>query len=378
MIPIPLVDLTSTHDPVRDQLHAALDRALCTSAFTGGEEVEGFERELAQFVGTRHSIGVASGTAALTVALLAAGIGRGDEVILPPNTFFATAGAVLATGATPVLADVDPETALLDPDAVDAAITPRTAAVIPVHLYGQPVDGDRFAALAARHGLFVLEDACQALGGSWDGRAAGTLGHAAAFSFYPSKNLGALGDGGAVTTDDDELARRIRMLRNHGQSTKDRHDLAGLCERLDALQAAFLRVKLARFGEDQRMRVATAAHCLGRLHAVPGVDPLHTAERATHAHHLMVVRVERRDDVMATLRASGIAAAVHYPTPIHLQPATAALGAVGQFPVAEELAESILTLPLWPGMDELVVERIVDATRAAVGGPVAIHVGASR
>jgi dTDP-4-amino-4,6-dideoxygalactose transaminase len=373
---IPLVDLSGLHEPVREELHAALDRALDASAFTGGDEVDTFEHELARMVGSRDAVGVGSGTAALTVTLLAAGIGRGDEVILPPNTFFATAGAVFATGATPVLADVDPHTALLDPDAVAAAVTHRTAAVIPVHLYGQPVDADRFAALAARHGLFVLEDACQALGGAWDGRPAGTLGDAAAFSFYPSKNLGALGDGGAVTTDDDELAQRVRMLRNHGQSAKDRHELRGLCERLDALQAAFLRVKLARFASDQRARVATAGRFLDRLGDVGGVDLLRTDQRAAHAHHLMVVRVDARDRVLTALREQGIAAAVHYPTPIHAQPAAAELGAIGQFPVAEALARSILTLPMWPGMDDDTMDRIVDATRDAVAASVAVGAGA--
>jgi len=366
MTSVPLVDLTALHQPLRVELHAALDRAIVSSAFTGGTEVDAFECELGAWLGVSHAIGVGSGTAALTLALVAAGIGRGDEVVLPPNTFIATAAAVMASGAVPVLADVDPDTALLDVDAAAAAITTRTAALIPVHLYGQPVDGDHFAELARRHGLFLLEDACQAIGAQWADRSAGSLGDAAAFSFYPSKNLGALGDGGAVTTNDPVLARRVRLLRNHGEVRKHDRAVWGACERLDALQAAFLRVKLARFGEEQRRRVVAATRYIEQLSDVPDVQLLSTAAQATHAWHLMVVRVPRRDAVLRALQSRGIGAAVHYPTPIHLQTGAVELGKPGDYPAAEDLSRSILTLPLWPGMGDELMDQVVVGLRDAL------------
>jgi dTDP-4-amino-4,6-dideoxygalactose transaminase len=297
----------------------------------------------------------------LTLMLTAAGIGRGDEVILPPNTFFATAEAVVATGARPVLADVDPDTALLDPDAVAAAITPRTAAILAVHLYGQPVDADRLGEVARHHGILLLEDACQALGGHWAGRPVGTLGHAAAFSFYPSKNLGALGDGGAVVTDDPEIARVVRLLRSHGEVVRHQHECWGACERLDALQAAFLRVKLEHLAEHQRQRSTTARLYRERLAPLTTVRGLHTSPDAGHAHHLFVVTTHERDRVLEGLHHDGIEAAVHYPRPIHLQPGARGLGAEGRFPMAEQLARTVLSLPFWPGMPEEFVDRVAVA-----------------
>jgi dTDP-4-amino-4,6-dideoxygalactose transaminase len=234
---VPLVDLRAVHRSLLDELRAAFDRVVARGQFSGGEEVDGFEASLAELVGVPHAVAVASGTAALQLALQASSIGAGDEVILPANTFFATAEAVLAVGATPVCADVDPHTALLDARAVDALVTSHTAAVVVVHLYGQPADSDRLHALARRHGLLLLEDAAQAIGGAWRTRPVGSLGHAAAFSFYPSKNLGALGEAGAVTTADSDLAHRVRMLRNHGQAVRDKHVLIGGNHRIDALQA---------------------------------------------------------------------------------------------------------------------------------------------
>jgi dTDP-3-amino-3,4,6-trideoxy-alpha-D-glucose transaminase len=303
----------------------------------------------------------------LTLMLTAAGIGRGDEVILPPNTFFATAEAVVAAGARPVLADVDPHTALLDPDAVDAAVTPRTAAILAVHLYGQPVDADRLGEVARRHGILFLEDACQALGGHWAGRPVGTLGHAAAFSFYPSKNLGALGDGGAVVTDDPEIARVVRLLRSHGEVVRHQHECWGTCERLDALQAAFLRVKLEHLAEHQRQRSVTARMYRERLASVDGIRALHTSPDAGHAHHLFVVTAPDRDRVLEGLHRDGIEAAVHYPRPIHLQPGARGLGAQGRFPAAEQLARTVLSLPFWPGMPEALVDRVVVALAGITG-----------
>ncbi len=359
-VPVPLADLAEVHRPMMEDLRAAFERVVSQSSFTLGAEVQAFEAELARYVHARHAVGVASGTAALQLALVAAGIGPGDEVILPPNTFFATVEAVLATGAQPVLADVDPGSALLDVDAAEAAVTRRTAAVVPVHLFGQPVDADRFRAFADRHQLFLLEDAAQAIGATWDGRPVGSTGDATAFSFYPGKNLGALGDGGAVTTSDPQLARRIRLLRSHGEEEKHVHEVVGLCERLDGLQAAFLLAKLRHFETLQLARDAAAARYATAFLGRPDVRLLDCDPRARHVHHLLVVRVPERDAVLRHLQEAGVGAAVHYPTPIHLQPATSTLGKRGQFPHAESLASSIISLPLWAGISDGQVDRVVD------------------
>ena len=363
---VPFVDLGALHVPLEDELRAAFERVLASSAFTSGVEVAAFETAFAAKVATTHAVGVNSGTAALHLLLLAAGIGTGDEVILPPNTFFATAEAVVAAGATPVLADVDPQTALLDPAAVENAITSRTAAIIVVHLYGQPGPVDELAAIAGRHGLLLLEDAAQAIGGSWAGRPVGSLGHAAAFSFYPGKNLGALGEGGAVTTSDPDLARRVRELRSHGEAEKHVHVHMGFNERLDELQAAFLNVKLAKLDEAQRLRDIAAARYHDHLATVSDVVTLETAAAARHVHHLLVVRVPERDGVLQRMRAAGVAAAVHYPVPIHEQPAGRHLGRRGQFPSAEALADSVVSLPLYPGISEGQIRYCVEVTAQAL------------
>ena len=362
----PFVDLGAVHAPDAEALRVAFERVLATSAFTGGSEVEAFESAVADRLGVAHVVAVSSGTAALRLALQAAGIGAGDEVVLPTNTFFATVEAVIATGATPVLADVVEGTALLDADATEAAITHRTAAVVPVHLYGQPVDADRFRAIGERHGVFVLEDAAQAFGGSWRGTPAGALGDAAGFSFYPTKNLGALGDGGAVTTGDAQVARAVRLLRSHGEERRHEHLLVGGCDRLDGLQAAFLAAKLATFDRAQALRVQAAEEYAELLGSVPDIRLLRTDPSAQHAHHLLVVRAPHRDRLLGLLHESGIGAAIHYPVPIHLQPATAHLGAPGQFPVAESLAGSILSLPLYPGVSSSQIARCVDAVATNV------------
>lgn len=364
--PVPLVDLEAGHRPMADDLRAAFERVLASSSFVAGAEVERFEEALVEQVGVPHAVAVGSGTAALHLALSAAGVGPADEVILPPNTFFATAEAVLATGATPVLADVDPHTALLDPDAVEALVTSRTAAIAAVHLYGQPINADSLRAIADRHGLFLLEDAAQALGAAWNGRPAGSLGAAAGFSFYPAKNLGALGDGGAVTTADADLARRVRLLRSHGENPRGVHVVPGYCERLDELQAAFLTVKLPHFRVAQAARRQAVAHYCQRLAVMEEVELLETAAGARHAHHLLVARVPRRDAVLARMHAAGIGASVHYRTPIHLQPACPHLGTKGSFPRAESLADTVLSLPLYPGISDELVDRCADALATAI------------
>jgi dTDP-4-amino-4,6-dideoxygalactose transaminase len=376
---VPFADVRAEHRPLLGELRRAADRVLSSGAFSGGAEVEAFEAELADHVGAAHAVGVASGTAALHLALAGAGITRGDEVILPPNTFFATAEAVVATGATPVMADVDAASGLLDPDAAEAAVGPRTAAIVGVHLYGQTFDADRLASVAQRRGLFLLEDAAQAFGASWAGRPAGSLGSAAAFSFYPTKNLAALGQAGAVTTDDAELASKVRSLRVHGQGADGAHELWGGNERLDELQAAFLRVKLRHVASAQARRDALAARYRRLLDGVDEVDLQAIDPRTRHVHHLMAIAVEGRDAVRAGLLDMGVETRVHYPTPIHLQPAWSALGLPSpRVRHAERHTARTLSLPLHRGLTgtdvEYCVEALADAVRRPGGAQAPRHV----
>ena len=366
-VDIPLTDLNAAHRPLRDELVAAFERVLDSGRFVSGEEVDAFESALATFVGASSAVAVASGTAALTLALMAAGVGPGDEVILPANTFFATAEAVVAAGAVPVLADVDPLSASIDPRSAAALVTPRTAAIIAVHLYGHPADADALRAVATRHSLLLLEDAAQALGASRDGRRVGSLGHAAAFSFFPTKILGALGEGGAVTTDDPQLAARVRLLRSHGEPAKNVHEAMGFNERMDEIQAALLMVKLGHLEDD----LAQRATVVGRYHALlrqtGNVVLFETPTGARSVHHLMAVRVPDRDRVLGHLHDLGVGAGVHYPTPLHLQPAWRHLGTgPGELPNAEALARSVLSLPLYSQMSSAQVERCVAALAEAV------------
>ena len=363
---IPFNDLNALHEPLLPELREAFERVVAGNTFSSGPEVKAFEHALAARVGTSHAVGVGSGTAALHLTLVAAGIGPGDEVVLPPTTFFATAEAVVAAGATPVFADVDSATALIDPDAVEAAISERTTALIAVHLYGQTADMDRLGDISRRHSLFLLEDAAQAIGASWCDRPAGSLGDAAAFSFYPGKNLGALGEAGAVTTSDDAIAARVAQLRTHGESARYVHQVSGFNERMDGLQAAFLRVKLAHFDDAQRRRVDAVACYRDLLADVGAVELLGTLPEASHSYHLLVVRVPDRDAVLQSLNDDGVQALIHDPTPIHLQPAFAGTGSPGQFPSAEALAQQILSLPLFPGIATTQIEYTVDALRRAV------------
>ncbi len=355
---------------LRQGLEDAFARVLTSGRFVSGEEVARFETTLAERVGVARAVGVGSGTAALTLALMAAGVGRGDEVILPANTFFATLEAVVAAGGVPVLADVDIATGSIDPASVEAVITERSVAVIGVHLYGVPVDADRIRTIASRHGLFFLEDAAQAMGASWDGRAVGSLGDAAAFSFFPTKNLGAIGEAGAVTTNDEALARRIRALRCHGETAKNVHLEIGANERLDELQAAFLRVKLAHFDGEVEARRRLAARYRLLLRGIDGVALMSAPERAQPAYHLLVTRVAHRDSVLESLHQRAIEAAVHYPTPVHLQPACRFLGlGPGSRPNAESLAKTVLSLPFFPAMTSDQMDRSVGALSASVARP---------
>jgi dTDP-4-amino-4,6-dideoxygalactose transaminase len=354
-----------------------VDRA----AYILGPELREFETAFAGFCGSAHTVGVASGTDALLLAYKAAGIGPGDEVILPANTFMATAEAITHAGGTPVLVDVLPDTANIDPAAVEAALTARTKAVVPVHLFGQPADMHSIDKIAQKHGLVVVEDACQAHGATYKGRPVGSLGTLAAFSFYPGKNLGALGDGGAVTTADAELAEAVRVLRNHGEKSKSNHTVVGYCSRLDNLQAAFLLVKLGQLPECNKSRRDAAGQYDRLLAQVSGpggpaaaagaraVTPIATRPDVQAVYHLYVVQVQNRDAVRAKLAQAGVGTGVHYPVPIHLHGAYAHLGyKAGAFPVAEHLCSHILSLPMFPGITHeqiaYVVERLAEAVAA--------------
>jgi dTDP-4-amino-4,6-dideoxygalactose transaminase len=359
---IPLVDLAVQHHDVADAVAAGFAEVLRTGDFVGGEAVGAFEREYASFVGVRHCVGVGNGTDALELALRALDVGWGDEVILPATTFVATAEAVVRTGARPVLVDVDDDALLIDPSRVAKARTPRTRALIPVHLYGQAAPVERLQSALGDRGVPIVEDAAQAHGARRHGRAAGGLGVIAATSFYPGKNLGAYGDAGAVLTDDDELARRVRLLGAHGSAAKYEHEQLGFNSRLDTLQAVVLRAKLRRLADWNEQRREAAARYDELLADLPAVGVPVTLAGNEHVWHLYVVRLPHRDEALRRLQQRGIAAAIHYPVPVHLQPAFRFLGhRPGAFPVAERAAREILSLPLYPGITGEQQARVVDA-----------------
>lgn len=350
------MDLGRQHAAIAGELRAAFERILESSAFVLGEEVERFEQEWAFYCGTRHCVGVNSGTAALTIMLQAAGIGPGEEVIVPAHTFIASALSVLHAGATPVCADVLPGTGLLDPAAAEAAIGPRTAAILAVHLYGQPCAMDELRALADGHGLALFEDAAQAHGASYRGARAGSLARAGAFSFYPSKNLGALGDGGAICTDDPGLAAAARRLRDLGRDAGSDRELAGYNERLDGLQAAFLRVKLAHLDGWNAQRRSLAAAYREQLGGV--VEMLEEGPGAACVYHLFPVRAARRDELQAALSERGIATGIHYDRALPDQAALAGLRG-HDAPVARDWAARELSLPMLPELTEAELLHVV-------------------
>ncbi len=352
---VPFVDLGAAHAAQRDQIDQAIAGVLERSDFVLGAAVEAFEQAFAAFCDAKHAVGVDSGFSALELSLRAHDIGAGDEVITAANTFVATVGAIDNVGALPVLVDVRPDTYTLDPDRIEAAITPATRAIIPVHLYGQPAQMAAINEIAAAHGLVVIEDACQAHGARYRGARAGSLGHAAAFSFYPAKNLGALGDGGMVVTDDPEIARRLRSLRNLGSTTKYQHDVKGFNRRLDTLHAAVLSVKLTRLDADNASRRRTA-RLYDMLLADAPVQTPRTSRDVEHVHHLYVIQADDRERLREHLSAAGIATGIHYPIPIHRQPAYDALARAGErYPVTDTAAPRILSLPMYPGMPDAAV-----------------------
>jgi dTDP-4-amino-4,6-dideoxygalactose transaminase len=365
---IPQFDLTRQYPGIEPEVEAAVRRVLRSGRFILGPEGEAFERECAARLGVEHAVSVSSGSDALRLCLLALGIGAGDEVVTPAFSFIASATAVLQVGARPVFADVDPLTLTLAPDRAEAAITGRTRALLAVHLYGLPAAMDALRAVAEARGLLLIEDAAQAFGASWRGQPAGGLGTAAGFSFYPTKNLGACGDAGLVTTRDGELAARVRSLRNHGQTRKYEHADAGWTSRLDELQAAILRVKLAHLGEWTAARRRVAARYDGGLARLPVTRPPEVPE-ARHVFHQYTIRTRRRDALAKHLAAAGIGTAIHYPSPIPAQPVFRALGyEAGGFPCAWAASREVLSLPCFPELTDGEIGAVLDAIRAFFEG----------
>ena len=354
----------------------AARRAILSGWVTQGPEVAAFEREFADHCGAAHGVGVNTGTSALHLALLAAGVGPGDEVITVPFTFVATASSIHYTGARPVFVDIDPVSFTMDPAALEAAITPRTKAIIPVHLYGQPADMDPILDVARRHGLVVIEDACQAHGAEYHGRRAGSLGHMGCFSFYPGKNLGAYGEGGMVVTSDPSYARTIRMLRDWGAEEKYHHVIKGYNFRLESLQAAVLRVKLRHLDRWTDMRRAAAA-CYATVLDSSVLERPHEMPYARHVYHVYAIRTTRRGAWQRALAEAGIQTGIHYPTPVHLLPAFADLGHErGEFPHAERAADQVLSLPMFPELTAAQCEevgRAIDAIVLAEAEPLALR-----
>ena len=344
---IPLVDLRAQYQPLKDDILCRFEDILDSMQLFLGPNVQAFEREFAGYQEVKHAIGVSDGTTAIQLVLMACGVGAGDEVITVSHTFIATAEAIALVGATPVFVDIDPSTYTMDVGQIEERITPHTRAIIPVHLYGQPADMDPIMEIAERHDLWVIEDACQAHGARYKGRRTGGLGHVAAFSFYFSKNLGAYGEAGMITTNDDGLAQKMRMLRDHGSSQRYHHELIGLNGRLDEIQAAVLRAKLAHLESWNEQRRANAAHYAELLSDLEVIVP-EVADYAEHVFHLYAVRVPRRDELKQYLQERGVGTGIHYPIPCHLQPAFRSLGyRQGDLPTTEQVADEILSLPMY-------------------------------
>jgi len=365
---VPFLDLKAHHAPLTEEFDRAIREVIESSAFAGGPFVERFEEEFASFCGSSYAIGVGSGTDALWLALLALGIGEGDEVITVPNTFIATAEAITYCKARPVFVDVDPDTFTMNPAELEKSLTKKTKAIIPVHLFGQPADMDPILEFARANGLFVVEDAAQAHGAQYKGQKAGTMGDAGCFSFYPGKNLGAFGEAGAVVTNDPELRKQIQMLRDHGQSRKYYHSTMGWNCRMDGIQAAILSIKLSHLDKANSLR---RKHALEYNQAFAGIDEVLTpfeAKYARHVYHVYAVRVQERDAVLRHLQEKGVGCSVHYPVPVHLQEAGRNLGYTkGAFPIAEKLADEFLSLPMFPELTEEQIEYVGRCVSETVG-----------
>ena len=366
-IRVPFLDLNAHHSPLRSEIDQAIRDVIDNSAFAGGPFVEKFEADFASYCRCQHAIGVGSGTEALWLCLLACGIGPGDEVITVPNTFMATAEAITYCGARPVFVDVDDRTYTMDPAGLEAVLSPRTKAIVPVHLFGQSADMDPILEFAREHDLFVIEDAAQAHGAKYKGRPVGTMADAGCFSFYPGKNLGAFGEAGAVITNDEKLQEKIRTFRDHGQIRKYHHDLIGWNCRMDGIQAAVLRVKLKHLDQANSLRRSHAAQYQCAFKDLDTVATPFTAPYAEHVYHVYAIRVRDRDEVMYTLTEKGIQCGVHYPVPIHLQKAYQSLGySRGSFPVAERTARELISLPMFPELRRTEIDTVVFAVKEAL------------
>lgn len=353
------------HDEIRSELHEASTRVIESGWFINGKEVTAFENEWSRFLGCNHSVGVSNGLDALILSLKALGIGPGDEVVVPSNTYVATALAATHIGATPIFVEPNLETYNIDPERIEAAISEKTKAIMPVHLYGQAAEMDSIMQIAERHGLFVIEDNAQAQGAEHRGQKTGTFGHCNGTSFYPGKNLGALGDAGAVSTNDPELAHKVKVLSNYGSQKKYYNEVIGYNNRLDEMQAAFLRVKLPHLDEWTAQRQAIASAYVEGLNGVGDLVLPSTHVDSSHVYHLFVVRTKQRDALAEHLSGNGIGTLIHYPVPPHLQECYKDLGYErGDFPIAEEIADTALSLPIWPGMSNEQVRHIAEAIRS--------------
>lgn len=362
-----MLDLHAQHDSIRDEIQSAIHEVLEAQHFILGPNVGAFEKEIATYCGRRFAVCVASGTDALILAARAAGIGPGDEVVVPSFSFIATADSISLLGATPVFIDIQPDTFCLDPRQLAAKLTPRTRAIIPVHLYGQSVNMEPVLTFAREHGLKVIEDSAQAIGATYHGRRTGSMGDYGCLSFFPSKNLGGYGDGGAILTDSEESSRRLRSLRSHGSTKKYVSEEQGWNSRLDELQAAILRVKLRHLDEWCAARRANAKRYDAFLRNVPGVCLPHAAAWGEHVFHQYTIRVKRRDHVQKVLTGQGIASTVYYPVPIHLQPIYKHLGyRPGNLPESEQAASEVLSLPMYPELTEEQIRRVADTIARAL------------
>ena len=361
---VPFLDLKAQYLTIQDEINAALQQVLDKTAFAGGPFVKQFEEDFARFCGTEFAIGVSSGTSALWLALLGLGIGPGDEVITVPNTFVATVEAISFCGAKPVFVDVDEHTFNMDPNRLEAAITPKTKAIIPVHLFGQMADMDPIMEIARKYGLYVIEDASQAHGAEYKGRKAGSIGTVGCFSFYPGKNLGAYGEAGGIVTNQKELARKIRMLRDHGQPKKYHHDLIGWNARMDGFQGAVLSVKLKHLEKWNEARRNVARFYRESLGNVPEIVLPTEADYGKHVYHIYAIRVKNRDKLIAALAARDIYCSIHYPFPVHLTKAYEFLGyRPGSFPVAEKCAEEFVSLPIYAELTPPQLEYVVNSLK---------------
>ncbi|MDD3517238.1 MAG: DegT/DnrJ/EryC1/StrS family aminotransferase [Chromatiales bacterium] len=363
---IPMVDLKTQYHALKQEIDAAVLEVLENTQFILGPNVNALERETAEYLGSPHAVSCASGTDALHLALRAAGIGPGDEVITTPFTFIATAEAIRYVGATPVFVDIDPSTFNIDVDAIEAAITPRTRCVMPVHLFGQPADMQAIMTLCEAHGIVVIEDCAQSFGASVDGRMTGSIGAYGCFSFFPSKNLGGYGDGGLITATTEEAANALRCLRNHGSHVRYHHDIIGYNSRLDEIQAAILRVKLRhidRFNNERRR----VAHRYNELLAGSGVVTPHEDGKGVHVFHQYTLLTERREQVMQALQKEGIGCAIYYPIPLHRQKAFADVFADVKLPVTEDVTARCLSLPIYPEMSDTQIVSVTDVIRTALG-----------